>query len=902
MRSLEPEVLPDSVGDYAEIDEELKLRAVFMASPDAIVVTDLNGDIEDCNPAASDMLGYPSEEDVIGRNALEFVAKRDRERAMQTLKQVLDQGSVRNVECLFMTKEGRRFPAELSASVIEDASGTPMGLVTIGKDITERRGVQKELREREELFRSVVENSHDGILIVDNNYKFIYVNEELSGILGYSKEKIVGQDFRKFLAEESRALVSNRYIRRQKGEKVPPKYELRVIRKSGEKRDLEIKSTVMRNKQGRIQTVAQVLDITDQKRMAEDRRSFEESLSALNLYGRKLNMAENMDQICELTLDAMESILGYEQATFMMLDKDTLHVRDQRGYPQSVSLKLPLNGSKGGITVKAAEKATSILVPDVGEERAYVEVVPGIRSELAVPIKLGPNVLGVLNVESKTLDAFQERDQKLLEILASHSATAISNLERQEQIRERSEELAYLMESSIQLMQSECLQERLQIIAQTIRKIGWRRTVISVRDQNLEMTDLVTKGLTEEEVELLLERKTPGKVWQERLGPEFGRFKIGEFYYLPWSDPWVRERVHGVSPDTQERDPAIYAGVPSKLTPEEMVDWHPQDMLYAPLRLPDGKIVGIISIDDPVDGRRPTKQSLVPLQLFLHQAAVAVQNAQLIRDLDTARSQLRQYAENLEAEVKKRTKELRESQKQLVTAERLAAIGEAATIVGHDLRNPLQSIENATYILRNELLTCAQDHSAPIPQKAMEMLQVIDDSGDYADKIIRDLQDFSTTRKPSLTKTDLNTLIKEALSQAEMPEDVELETKLRHIPPIEADKEMIKRVLLNLTINGIQAMERGGILKVSTRKVEGFVEIVLRDTGLGIPKENREKIFTPFFTTKARGMGMGLPICKKLVQAHGGQIQVESQEGVGSTFTVKLPIQHQKGGETNDER
>lgn len=210
-------------------------------------------------------------------------------------------------------------------------------------------------------------------------------------------------------------------------------------------------------------------------------------------------------------------------------------------------------------------------------------------------------------------------------------------------IRKRSTELTSLMESSTEMMQIREVRQRLQSIAAAIRKIGWRRIVISVRDENLDITDLVTEGLTKDEVQLLMERKAPGRVWRRRLGPKFSRFMIGEFYYLPWSDPWVREVVHHVPPESKEV--TTYTGVPSKLPLEGMVDWHPQDMLYAPLRLPNRRIVGIISMDDPLDGRRPTRETLVPLDLFLCQAAVALENAQLIGSLHTRENELRKSEE-----------------------------------------------------------------------------------------------------------------------------------------------------------------------------------------------------------------------------------------------------------------
>jgi PAS domain S-box-containing protein len=235
-------------------------------------------------------------------------------------------------------------------------------------------------------------------------------------------------------------------------------------------------------------------------------------------------------------------------------------------------------------------------------------------------------------------------------------------------------------------------------------------------------------------------------------------------------------------------------------------------------------------------------------------------------------------------------RERKRMEEERLRLEKLAAIGEVTTMVGHDLRNPLQSIENATYYLNNEL------PHLQITQKTMEMLKVINDSVNYADKIIRDLQDLSAVRKTTLKKTNINAIVKETLSQVETQENMELITKLGHLPEIKADKDMIKRVFLNLAMNGIQAIkEKGGRLKVSTKKTKESVEITFEDTGIGISKENKEKIFTPFFTTRAKGMGVGLAICKKFVESHGGSIEVESKEGKGSTFTVILPVQSEDG-------
>jgi len=240
-------------------------------------------------------------------------------------------------------------------------------------------------------------------------------------------------------------------------------------------------------------------------------------------------------------------------------------------------------------------------------------------------------------------------------------------------------------------------------------------------------------------------------------------------------------------------------------------------------------------------------------------------------------------------------RERKRMEEQRLRLEKLAAIAELAAMVGHDLRNPLQSIENAVYYLNNELAFLSP--SLPNSKKTMEMLRVINDSVNYADKIVRDLQDFSATKKPVLENIDINMLVKETLPQTEAPRNIEINTELSQLPEIKVDKNQMKRIFLNLITNAIQAMENGGTLTVSTKKTNGFVEISFKDTGVGISKENMEKLFTPFYTTKAKGMGMGLLICKKFVELHGGKVQVESEVGKGSVFTVKLPIQQNNGGE-----
>lgn len=613
------------------------------------------------------------------------------------------------------------------------------------------------------------------------------------------------------------------------------------------------------------------------ERALNERKHYEERLSALDFCGRQLNTAKSLNEIYRLTLDAIQQTLGFEQAAFMIIEGGKLKVAHQLGYPVPLTFELPLDGTKKGITVRAATRHEPCLVNDVTRDKDYVKSDPrgpNTLSEVAVPVMIEAEVLGVLDIESAELNAFNERDVMLLQVLASHAAIAISNLKKRDEIEKRSNQQASLMKSSAEMIHTSDLHQRLQSIVEAIRGFGWRRVVLNLVSEDFETTqlvDVVATGVTEDEREYLWNNRAPGHVWQERIGPEYERFRIGEFFYLPWSNPFVRKSF---SQDT----------VSSHLKPEEMVDWDPQDLLYAPLRLADGRVVGIVSMDDPVDGRRPTKESLVPLELFLYQAAVAIENARVIKQLNDAKAQLQEHADQLEVKVKDRTRELVDAQKRLLKAERLAAIGELAGMVGHDLRNPLTGIAGATYYLK-------RNWGPKIDKKAHEMLRLIEDDIQYSNKIINDLLEYSKEITLQLTETNPKSMLTDALSHVKIPENIQVLDKTIGKPKMKIDIEKMRSAFTNIIKNAIDAMPNGGKLAIRSKKKNEYVAISFSDTGIGMKKEVMEKLWTPLFTTKAKGMGFGLPICKRIVESHGGKISVESTLGEGSTFTVTLPIE-----------
>lgn len=239
----------------------------------------------------------------------------------------------------------------------------------------------------------------------------------------------------------------------------------------------------------------------------------------------------------------------------------------------------------------------------------------------------------------------------------------------------------------------------------------------------------------------------------------------------------------------------------------------------------------------------------------------------------------------LKRELEKTLEELKISQEKLVKAERLAAIGEAATMVGHDLRNPLQAVVNMLYIANRTLESDRYEDLRSINKEIEEQVQ-------YMNKIVLDLRDYARPLKPKLAETSIHELISGTLLVIPVPETVQVSIEIEEesgFPELWADASLMRRVFANLITNALQAMPDGGRLTIRASDTGEAATIQFQDTGVGIPEENLDKIFQPLFTTKAKGQGLGLAVCKRLVKAHKGDIMVETELGRGTTFTIKVP-------------
>ena len=249
-----------------------------------------------------------------------------------------------------------------------------------------------------------------------------------------------------------------------------------------------------------------------------------------------------------------------------------------------------------------------------------------------------------------------------------------------------------------------------------------------------------------------------------------------------------------------------------------------------------------------------------------------------------AEEALKEYSERLEEMVEERTQELQDAQEQLVRREKLAALGQLAGGVAHELRTPLGVISNAGYYLK-----LVNPHA---DETTREYLDMISAEVGKATKIISDLLDFTHVKSSERQPATISALVDHTFAQCPAAENVQVNLQIPpDLPTLFVDPQQIEQVLANLITNAYQAMPEGGTLTISAKAEQAGATLSIADTGCGTSLENMDKLFEPLFTTKARGIGLGLAISKNLVEANGGTIEVESDSvpGKGSTFTVTLP-------------
>ncbi|MDZ7319542.1 MAG: ATP-binding protein [candidate division KSB1 bacterium] len=318
---------------------------------------------------------------------------------------------------------------------------------------------------------------------------------------------------------------------------------------------------------------------------------------------------------------------------------------------------------------------------------------------------------------------------------------------------------------------------------------------------------------------------------------------------------------------------SVQIGIAPELLDELKVD----EFVIVPLLARD-TAVGLVVADNQYSQQVIDDKRLNLLSLFSMQAGLAIERAENYHRLDVEKKKLEQAYQQLKS-----------AQDRLLQAERLATIGEMAAQVAHEIRNPLVTIGG----FGRKILKAAEGSH---DQQLQNIARIITEEVDRLENILTNLLSFSRLSRPKLELADIHQVIEDSCYLIDAKENlvlkkIHLVTDFdRSLPKTYLDPAQIKQVLLNLLENAIAVMPDGGKLSVTTRRDNDFIRVSITDTGPGIAPEVLDKMFNPFFTTRAGGTGLGLPIAEQIILSHGGKIDVDSQLGRGTTFHFSLKI------------
>ena len=574
-----------------------------------------------------------------------------------------------------------------------------------------------------------------------------------------------------------------------------------------------------------------------------------ERLEGLTRTSAKVAGTLRLEELLDAIVQEAAKLLRTEGAGFRLLEGDRLVVASRYGLAHYTTLapSLHIGESLAGLV---AQQGRPLMVPDQREdpqilvEHRTAAAAHGAVAYLGVPVRYRDRIIGVLHVDGKERRTFSEEEIRLLSAFADHAAIAIENARLFEATERAARETRSLYEVAHTLTTSLDPAEVLHLISvKTTELLGTPHAQVVLWDEETKTLRFGAAYGTEAE-----------KVKQQV-------FRLGE-------------GVNGIVAET--RKPLLvndYQRFPKRRP--DMTD------LVAVIGVPllyRGRLLGVLTSHATQAGTIFTADHLALLTSFANQAAIAIENARLY-------DALRRTSEELESRVEARTRELREAHEELVRRERLALVGQLAGGVGHELRNPLGAIGNAVYYLRMRL-------GGGDDMKVHKHLAILETEVRRANKIVTDLLDFSRVKQPSRAPAQLNAIIRDILARQPQPSSLKRELDLiESLPPILVDPDQVGQVVQNLVINAIEAMPDGGTLTIRTWSTSDAVVASVSDTGIGIPPENLEKIFQPLFSTKTKGIGLGLAVSRRLIDANGGALSVESQVGKGSTFTAIFPIE-----------
>jgi len=919
-------------------------QTLFEIMVDPVVVVDGEGTVLEITDRVEKVTGYKREE-LLGKNFMNLNILTEDSKAIikKNLKKRLNGIILPPYIIVIVTKDRKKVPFEVNAQKIE--YGEKCAIMAVFRDITERK-----------LYEDGLQALHHHVLKLASAGDLNQVSDMTLDVMG----AVLGFEFMSFQIVEGDKLitlgtrgypsigiplplegkgVTVRAARERRTTYVPDvredpdfiKGERESLSELAVPALLEGESVAVLNVERRrldaftesdrklLETLAgHVASVIERLRREAEEKKYKRRVEALHRHATELSSAKTIEDIAKFTFDTVELVLGFQWGDFSIVEGNTLVPVYIKGIDLESFGELPLDGP--GVTVRAVRTGEPQLISDTRNDEDYISVlVEGEKpslSELVVPVEVEGRVVATINLENEEVNAFGVEDQRLLEILALHVASAIDRLRNENMLQSSEERYQSLLEASRDAVCVIAEERYAYVNKRHAELLGFndpsdfidREAIEFVAPEDkkrvLEMIRGRPKGEKHPSLyELKLRRKNGTLVDVET------HVSVIEYEGKPASLAFTR--------DITERKQMEEEIIKSEERWRSLVELAPDAIITLNI---GGVATSINSAfsrmtgfsKDDVLGRHLTNLGAIPAKnvpkfkkllnsilqgkipppvefIFHHKNGtlkwgearfnlikVGEKREILVICREITRrkemeEELRDYAENLEHIVKEKTEEL-------VAAESIASAGKVAAMLGHDLRGPLQTMKSAIYLLKQR------------SDKPEDVLTLAENAVDRAVKMLEEIRNRTRDSPLQIVITNLKTLIKTAVEAAPKPSFIDLTCELsEELEEVYLDPMKMRRVLDNLLANALDAMPQGGRLDISAKVNDGSVLIKVSDTGVGIPEEDMLNLFKPFHTTKPKGMGLGLVYCKRAVEAHGGTITVESKVGEGTRFTIKLP-------------
>jgi PAS domain S-box-containing protein len=767
------------VNESRKMEEKLKANekkydTLVNATNTGYVIVDGKGLVLDANLEYIRLTGHKILDQIKGRSVTEWTAKYDLKRNAEEVKKCYQEGFVRNLEIDYVDENGKVTPIEINASVMKSEQDSV--IVTICRDITERKKAEEALRKSDEKHRII-----SGIT-ADVTFSCIKKGEEeffvdwISGacekIFGYSAKEIQEKGCWKFAVQHPDLPIFVEKITNLKlGQKST--CELMITNKNGSTRWLKVNSIVVEDS---------------------------ENPESLRLFGACTDITERKENEFELELerDKLEIVTDNIGAGLFLVDRD---------YKILYTNKMSKHHFGDLISKHCylAFRNLNDVCPNCGVREIFEngkEI--DVREHCFKDTKGDPGWLEL------TVRPIKDETGKV--VAALELAVPITTRKKAE----------------VNLLKNKAL----LLEAEKAGKIGGWEFDISTLTQS----------------------------WTDET------FRILEID-LTHGEPIVPQGIEFINPP--------YRAIANEAIQRAIEHGEPYDQEWE-ITTAKGNKRWVHAV-----AKANYENSKIKSISGSFQDITELKKAEEIRKV--LESKVKQYSEHLKHMVDMRTAQLKDANERLVKAERLAAIGELAGMIGHDLRNPLAGIKNGIYFLKKKGTTISET-------QAKETLEIIDKAIDHSNKIINDLLDYAREMNLKLIKYAARPLVDEAVRMIQVPDRIQIENLVDEEACIWVDADKIIRVFVNLLQNAIDATPEKGRIEITSSQLSNFVEITFSDTGKGIPAEVLPKLFMPLFTTKAQGMGFGLAICKRIVEVHRGTIKVESVMDKGTKFIINLPV------------